>query len=204
MVSILRIEDEDDLEDAVKLADAMLRSGGTMVYPTDTVYGLGCDATSETAVKKVFAIKKSERKPLSVMIADFGMIDDYCDTGIWEDVILRRYLPGPYTFILKKRAPIAASLTDTLAIRIPDSEFCQLLCERFGKPIITTSANLTGQSAPTKIEEVGKSLTDAVGLAIDAGETKYRGPSLIVDLVARKLIRPGGETISLVEEIAGY
>jgi L-threonylcarbamoyladenylate synthase len=155
-------------------------------------------------VKKLFAIKKSERKPLSVMVADFGMIDDYCDTGIWEDVILRRYLPGPYTFILKRRVPIAASLTNTLGIRIPDSEFCRRLCERFGKPIITTSANLTGQPAPTRIGDVDKSLTDAVGLAVDAGETKYRGPSLIVDLVARKLIRPGGEAISLVEEIAEY
>jgi len=199
MVSILKMMEEEDLDGVVKLADAMLRTGGAIVYPTDTVYGLGGDATSETAVKKVLSIKQSERKPLSVMVADFGMIDEYCDTGIWEDVILRRYLPGPYTFILKRRTPIAASLTGKLGVRMPDSEFCQLLCQRFGKPIITTSANISGQPAPLRIEDVDKKIIGSVGLAIDAGITKYQGSSLIVDLVDRTLVRPGGEKISLVD-----
>lgn len=202
MVAILRIT-EDDFEAALDLLDGLLHSGGLMVYPTDTVYGIGADATSRGAVDRIYAIKGGkERKPMSVMMSGFDMIDDYCETGLWEDIILKKYLPGPYTFIVKGRKPLPVSGTGKLGVRIPDSEFCQALCGKFGKPVVTTSANLSGRPPAAKLEDVDKGILDAVGIAIDGGITKYRGPSLIVDLVDRKLIRPGGETINLVEDFA--
>ncbi|MFZ5501524.1 MAG: L-threonylcarbamoyladenylate synthase, partial [Candidatus Micrarchaeota archaeon] len=113
---------DTDYESAVDVAHALLQTKGVMVYPTDTVYGIGGDATSDEVVEKILKIKGiAEKRPLSVMVADVGMIDYYCETGLWEDMILGRYLPGPYTFILKRdgRRYIAASTGETLGVRIP-------------------------------------------------------------------------------------
>ncbi|NYZ73716.1 threonylcarbamoyl-AMP synthase [Candidatus Micrarchaeota archaeon] len=200
MAPTLKITD-DDYEAAVDVAKALLGSKGVMVYPTDTVYGIGGDATSEEVVKKVRAIKGiNEKKPLSVMMADFSMIEYYCDTGIWEDIIVKSYLPGPYTFVLKLRHPLAATGNDKLGVRIPESIFCQRLCQAFGRPIITTSANPTGQKAPLELPGVDKKVLDAVDLAIDGGPTKYGTASAVIDLVERKMVREGSkETIDLLE-----
>ena len=199
-MTILKISDED-YESAVDVAHALLHSGGVLVYPTDTVYGIGGDATSETAVQRIHKAKGIEgKRPMSVMVSDFAMIEYYCETGLWEDMILRKYLPGPYTFILKKKRYLAATDSEKLGIRIPDNPFCQALCKEFDRPIITTSANPTGQIAPTRFEDVDKNVLDSVDLAIDGGETKYSGPSVIIDLVDRKMKREGSsERISLVE-----
>jgi L-threonylcarbamoyladenylate synthase len=199
MTTILSIT-EEDFDSAVDIARPILQSGGIIVYPTDTVYGIGGDATSEEVVKKIHEIKgTSSDKPLSVMVGDFGTIDYYCDTGLWEDIILKKYLPGPYTFLMKRRRPLAASKTGKLGIRLPDSTFCQLLCQKFGKPIITTSANISGKNPPDTLQEVEKSIIDTADVAIDGGQTKYGGASVIVDLVERKLIRTGLKEIDLVE-----
>ncbi len=200
MTTILKIS-EDDFEAEVDVAVALLKSGGTLVYPTDTVYGVGGDATSETVVKAIHAMKGSDpSKPLSVMVSDLGMVEYYCETGVWEDIILGKYLPGPYTFVLKKTRYLPASGTDKLGIRIPDSPFCQELCRRFSGPIITTSANPTGQKPPISFGEVDKRIIDKVQVAIDGGETKYKTPSVVIDLVERKLLREGAkEGISLID-----
>lgn len=192
MATILKIT-EDDYESAVDVAHAMLHAGGLVVYPTDTVYGIGADATSAEAVEKIHKVKGiSDKRPMSVLVSDFGMIDYYCETGIWEDMILRKYLPGPYTFILRRARPIAASDTEKLGVRLPDSDFCRAMCKEFGRPIITTSANLTGQRPPTNFAEVDKRIIDAADLAIDGGPTRQKSPSVVIDLVDRKVIREGG------------
>jgi|SRR5208283_3563548 len=200
MVSILKIEDDDDLKNAIDTTDAYLRSGGVIVYPTDTVYGIGCDANSKDAIAKVCKIKGiSEEKPLSVMMSDFDMIQEYCETSMGDDAILGKYLPGPYTFLMKSKGFLAASKNDRLGVRIPDSELCQSLCAKLGRPIVTTSANLTGNEPPVRFEDIDGKVLGAVEIAIDSGETKYGAPSVIIDLVDRKLIREGGETIDLDE-----
>ncbi|MFN7991337.1 MAG: L-threonylcarbamoyladenylate synthase [Candidatus Micrarchaeia archaeon] len=192
---------KDDIEGAVEVAVTVLKNGGVIVYPTDTVYGIGGDATNRDVVERIHKIKRIEgKRPMSVMVPDFGMIDYYCESGLWEDIILRKYLPGPYTFILRKHRYLAASESDNLGVRIPDSEFCQLMCESFGKPIITTSANLTKQSPPTKFEDVDPSIIEKADLAIDGGQTKYGRASVVIDLVGHKLLREGGKgEINLID-----
>lgn len=199
MTTILKIT-EEDFEDAVDIAAATMKSGGIVVYPTDTVYGIGGDATSEEVVKKVHKIKGSDpKKPISVMMADFGMIDYYCDTWLWEDMVLSRYLPGPYTFILKKKRELPASPTKKLGIRMPYSEFCMALCKKLGRPILTTSANPAGADPPVRFDQVDRKVLEKVNLAIDGGPTKAMAHSVVVDLVERKIIRKSGETTDLVE-----
>ncbi|MEW6721669.1 MAG: L-threonylcarbamoyladenylate synthase [Candidatus Micrarchaeota archaeon] len=199
-MTVIKVDEEVD--SAVDVALALLRTGGVMVYPTDTVYGIGGDAESESVVRKIHEIKGIQgRRPMSVMVSDFGMIEYYCETGLWEDMILGRYLPGPYTFILKKnpRRYLPASPDETIGVRIPDSAFCQELCRRFGKPVISTSANITKGVPATKLSDVDRKVLDSVPLAVDGGQTKYRSPSVIVDLVQRKIMREGAsEAISLV------
>jgi tRNA threonylcarbamoyl adenosine modification protein (Sua5/YciO/YrdC/YwlC family) len=200
MGTTITIDDEDDFENAIGIADAFLRSNGVVIYPTDTVYGIGCDANSREAIDKVHKIKGIEqKKPFSVMMADLKMVEEYCETGIWEDIILRKYLPGPYTFLLKSKGLCAASSNKLLGVRIPDSEFCQAMCRKLGRPIVTTSANRTSSAPPIRFEDIDKKMVDSASVAIDSGPTKYGAPSVIIDLVQRKLIRQGGEEIDLVE-----
>ncbi len=199
MATVLRIS-EEDFESAIDVIDPLIHSGGVFVYPTDTVYGIGGKADSSDVVRKINAIKGSDpSKPLSVMVSDFGMIDEYCNTGIWEDIILRRYLPGPYTFILKLRKQIAASGTDRLGVRMPDSAFCRALCERIGEPVITTSANPSGRKAPVRFGDIDKKILDSVQVAVDGGPTKYRKASLVLDLVDMAQLRKGAKGIEIPE-----
>lgn len=190
-MTVLKIT-EDDFDAAVDIAAAILKNGGTIVYPTDTVYGIGADAASAEAVGKIRAIKGiGAKKPMSVMVSDLVMVDYFCETGVWEDIILRKYLPGPYTFILKKARDIPASDTGTLGVRIPDSQFCQALCMKFGRPIVTTSANPTGMMPPTRFDDVDKGVLGAVDISIDGGPTKYGAASTVIDLVERRMLRKG-------------
>lgn len=199
MATVLKITG-DDFESAIDVIDPLIHSGGVFVYPTDTVYGIGGKADSGDVVRKINAMKGSNQsKPLSVMVSNFAMIDEYCDTGIWEDMILKRYLPGPYTFILKLRRPIAASGTDRLGVRMPDSAFCRALCERIGEPVITTSANLSGRKAPVRFGDVDKKILESVQVAVDGGPTKYGKASLVLDLVDVAQLREGARGIEIPE-----
>jgi len=197
MVFILKIS-EDDFESALDAAIAHLAGGGVLVYPTDTVYGMGCDASSRSALDSIRRIKKVEpAKPFSVMMADQKMISEYCEVEPWARPILEKYLPGPYTFLLKDKGLCAAAGNGKLGVRIPDSGFCQALCSRFGRPIVTTSANVSGKEPPKDFKDIEKKVLEAVGIAIDAGPTKYAGASTIVDLVDNRLIREGGRGMEI-------
>ncbi len=179
-------------EKALWAAVEVVLRGGVILYPTDTVYGLGGDATNEEVVKRIHTIKRSsEDKPLSIILPDLSFVDEWCETGVFEDIVMKKYLPGPYTFIVKKRRNIflPASPYDTIGVRIPDHSFCLLLALKAGRPIISTSANFSGFPPPSSFEEVDKRLVEQVDLAVDGGPTKYRAPSTIVDLVHKKIIR---------------
>jgi L-threonylcarbamoyladenylate synthase len=197
MVSILKIN-EDDFEDALDATIAHLAGGGVIIYPTDTVYGIGCDANSRSALENIRRMKKIEpAKPFSVMMADRDMISEYCEIGPWAEPILDKYLPGPYTFLLKDKGLCAAAGNGKLGVRIPDSAFCQALSSRFGRPIVSTSANISGKEPPADFRDIEKRIIEAVGIAIDAGPTRYAGASAIVDLVDKRLIREGGGEIDM-------
>jgi len=200
MASIMKMS-EDDFDDALSVALDVIRSKGVFIYPTDTVYGIGGDATSKEVVAKIHRIKGSSAdKPLSVMVSDFDMLDQYCDTGLWEDMVLEKYLPGPYTFIVKERNQLPVSNTGRLGVRIPNHRFCRDLCRLFEKPIISTSANLHGSHPPDRFSEIDPKLLDKVVLALDSGRTKQGGPSAIIDLVDKTMIRANGQVVKLLEE----
>lgn len=179
--------EEKSIKLAVDLAISILEEGGIILYPTDTVYGLGGDATNEKVVEKIHSIKRiNQRRPMSVLMSDYKMLEEYCE---FEKKQIEKYLPGPYTLILKEKKHLPSSENQKIGIRIIDDKFCKKLVKEFGKPIISTSANITGQFAPFDLNQVSLSILSEVDLAFDGGVTQYQKSSTILDLVEKKKIR---------------
>ena len=161
-----------------KLKKAIL-AGKVFVYPTDTVYGLGCNAENEKAVGKIKEIKGRDRdKPLSIIAPSVDWIKENCVV----DADLEKYLPGPYTLILKKKnleflKQVASG--DTLGVRIPNSEFCFEI-QKCEVPFITTSVNKSGENPAVKILDIDKEMINKVDFVIESNEKLSGKPSSLV------------------------
>lgn len=155
--------------DALKQALRVLREGGLILYPTDTVWGIGCDACNEAAVKKVFALKKRSDSKSLVLLADSADMIDRCIDEIpamalqlieVNDAPMTIVYPGAYDDVL---APSCIAEDGSVGIRIPTaSEFCMALLKVFGKPIVSTSANISGESTPKTFDEITASVRSGV------------------------------------------
>jgi len=156
-----------------------IKHGAIFIYPTDTIYGLGCDATNNESVEMIREIKyRDKEKPMSVIAPSVEWIKKHC---VVEDALIKKYLPGPYTLILKKKDPNflkEVSSNDSLGIRIPDSEFTELV-QKANVPFITTSVNLQGEPFAIKISDIKKEILDKVDIVIGVGVLDGR-PSTIV------------------------
>lgn len=176
--------DEGIINEAVKV----LANGGVVLYPTDTVYGLGANIFDTRAVRRVFDIKqRSYIKPLSILVSDVGAIDVVAKASLGQKEIISSYLPGPYTFILNKREVVPRVVTGGLAnvgVRVPD---CEIACRLAGIfPITTTSANLSDDEMLSTPDEILDQLDREVDLVIDVGELKSNRASSIIDLSSFK------------------
>ncbi len=161
-----------------QLKNAVL-SGKIFIYPTDTIYGLGCDATIKEAAEKIREIKKRDNRPFSIIAPSFKWIEENCIV----DVELKKYLPGSYTIIMKKKNPPFlpwVSDTDSIGIRIPDNDFCKQI-QKTGVPFITTSVNLAGEPFATKIIDIKEEIKNKVDFIIDIGELNGRPSTLIIN-----------------------
>ena len=181
--------DEKIIDEAIEV----LANGGVVLYPTDTVYGLGANIFDTKAVRKVFDIKKrSLLKPLSILVSDVKAIDLVAKVSIEQKEVINNHLPGPYTFILKKRRifpRVVTSGSNYVGVRVPDNELACRLASLF--PITTTSANLSDDEVLSCPNEILDQLGCEVDLVIDVGELKSNHASKIVDLSSRnpKIIR---------------
>jgi L-threonylcarbamoyladenylate synthase len=185
---------------AVAKAAEILKRGGMIVYPTETAYGLGVDATNEPAVTKVFNLKKRmPAKAFHVIVSDTAMAKNYVDWTPLAEELAKKYLPGPLTLVLKKKPFVSDILTGglpTLGIRMPDYNFCLDLAKAFGKPYTATSANISNEATCYSVNQVmlqfGDEIT-AVDLVVDGGLLPGVLPSTVVDATgdAPKVLRPG-------------
>ncbi|MFH1721083.1 MAG: L-threonylcarbamoyladenylate synthase [Candidatus Altiarchaeota archaeon] len=178
---------------AERLVDRVVRilsDGGVILYPTDTVYGLGCDILSEGGVEKIFSLKCRDRgAPLSIAVSDLSMLRECALMDEDAEKKVKERMPGPYTFILKKRGCVPDFVTsgyDTVGIRIPDHAPLLELISKYGKPIITTSANRSGEPAPSDIGEVSREIKEGMDLILDGGRCREGKPSTIIDLSSGK------------------
>ncbi len=186
-----------------KIVDA-LEKGGVIGYPTDTIYGVGCDLFNPEAIRKIHRLKKLDgKKPLSFICSDLKDISQYAYVSNYAYKMMKRLFPGPYTFILKatKLVPkIAMTRQKTVGIRIPDNKICLSLVRELGHPIISTSVYRPDEGLfndPTEIEErFGKQLD----LVIDGGVIAAEHSS-IIDLTEEfpKVVRKGKGDVSLFE-----
>ena len=149
----------------------VLRSGGLILYPTDTVWGIGCDATNEEAVAKVYALKRSEEKTsMLCLMRDADMIVRYVNKAPGIAFEVMELSDKPLTAILPGAVGVAKSLipeAETLGVRIPQHEFCQALLRKFGKPIVSTSANISGEPAAKRLKEVAEEIINGVDYVVN-------------------------------------
>ena len=182
-------------------AGEILRNGGLVAFPTETVYGLGASAFDSDAAKKIYAAKgRPSDNPLIVHICDKGQIKDIAEE-IPESAkkVIDNFMPGPVTIILKKKSVVPNDVTaglNTVAIRFPLHETAQKLIKAAGVPIAAPSANLSGKPSPTKAKHVVKDMTGRIDAIIDGGECNVGVESTIVDFTGEKpvILRPGGVT----------
>lgn len=175
-------------------AARIIIGGGVVVYPTETVYGLGANALDEQAILRVFQIKKRPLSmPVFLAVSSLDMLEKVAFVEQKDIALLEQILPGPVSVLVKKRDIVPGLLTagsPLVGIRCPDHETALRIIDQAG-PITSTSANRTGSPPPSSASEVSKEIADRVDLIVDGGKSKYAEPSTLLDLSSRKIIRPG-------------
>ncbi|MDD4381783.1 MAG: L-threonylcarbamoyladenylate synthase [Candidatus Dojkabacteria bacterium] len=192
---MLKIDINKNKKEAIQKAIDVLKDGGLIVYPTETCYGVGCDATNDKALQKLLQYKKFRgSKPISIAVSDRNMVEEYVDINEMADNIYRNFLPGPITVISigkgNLKAPVV-SASGGVGVRYPDYQFTLDLIKEFGKPITATSANMSYRSAPYDIEKLidnlPKKSLELIDIFLDAGQLSHNEPSTVLDTTLNEL-----------------
>lgn len=178
----IRVQQDADIAQCLKV----LSAGGLILYPTDTVWGIGCDATNADAVRRVYQLKqRDDSKALIVLIDSADHLDHYV---VDVPMIARELIDvavNPLTIIYEGAYNIAPNVLgneDSVGIRIPNDEFCHRLCERFGKPIVSTSANVSGEPTANRFADIDSTIVNGVDYAVEyrRNDTTKHQPSNII------------------------
>ena len=186
------LKDNINLERLKKPAK-MIKEGKIVIFPTETVYGIGTNGFKSDSIKKIYELKKRDfNKPISLLVNSIDMIQTVAkDITDLEYALINRFCPGPFTIILKKKKEVPDILTangDTVGIRMPDSLIAKTLIDYSGVPIATPSANISGKPSGTSIANIMKDFKDSVDCIIDNGESKLGIASTIVKVENEKPI----------------
>lgn len=183
-MKILKTNNSAPDENVINEAIDVLANGGVIIYPTDTVYGLGANIFDNKAVRNVFKIKQRNLlKPLSILVSNTDAIELVARISIYQKDTIDKYLPGPYTFILNKMPIVPRVVTGGLThvgVRVPENKIACKLASIF--PITTTSANLSDEKVLSSPEDILKQLGCDVDLVIDVGPLEAKSASTIIDL----------------------
>jgi L-threonylcarbamoyladenylate synthase len=198
-------------EAAIADAATLLRTGSLVAFPTETVYGLGGEATSDAAVARIFAAKGRPRfNPLIVHVADLAAAETIAVFDCRARLAARHFWPGPLTLVLPRREANGVSLLacaglDTVALRVPAHPAAQALLQAIGRPIAAPSANRSGRVSPTTAQHVMTELRQEVALILDAGPTPVGLESTVLDLTGENpvLLRPGAATFEELAALLG-
>ncbi len=203
---IIKVDPNRPAPQIIKIAAKIIIQGGLVVLPTDTVYGLVCDATNVQAVKKVYQVKKRPLSiPLLIAVSSIKDITQYVkEMPALAKHLAKKFLPGALTLVLKKSAMIPDIVTagrDDVGIRIPDCNFVLELIRYTKRPLVIPSANIHNKPSPVTAQEICKDLAGKVDLIIDGGKSKHQIESTIVSIVDDKIkiIREGAIPSKLIE-----
>ena len=191
-------------------AAAILRSGGLLGIPTETVYGLGADALNADACRRIYEAKgRPQDNPLIIHVADAGWLPRYCkDIPASAYALARRFWPGPLTMILPKKEIVPDRTTgglDTVAVRCPDHPVALELIRRAGVPVAAPSGNTSGRPSPTSADHMVEDMWGKIHGIVDGGPCGVGVESTIIDLTCEppRLLRPGGLPLEALEEVLG-
>lgn len=207
---LLKVNPKKPEIEKIQIAARIIKKGGLVAFPTETVYGLGADALNPNAVKKIFTAK--QRPPDNPMIVHVANKEDVyelaCKVPATAEKLMSRLWPGPLTLILRrsKSVPdITVVGLDTIAIRMPKNEVALALIKESGTPIAAPSANLAGRPSPTEAEHVINDLAGRIDAILDAGPTRIGVESTVVDMTASPplVLRPGGTSHEKLKSILG-
>lgn len=198
-----------DFDRGIDAAAAIIKGGGIVAFPTETVYGLGADATCEEAVASIFAAKgRPSDNPLIVHVGGIEEAAKLVHITPVAEKLLKIFWPGPFTAVLKKTALIGDTVTaglKTAAVRMPDNIYALELIKRSGCPIAAPSANSSGKPSPTEARHVYEDLKGRIPLILDGGKARVGLESTVCDLTGDVpvILRPGGITYEMIREAAG-
>lgn len=197
---------EEELNNIVKL----VKKGEVIIFPTETVYGIGTNALDEKAVRKVFKAKnRPADNPLIVLVSKKEDIKNVAkNISEIEQILIDNFMPGPFTLILEKKEnipDIVSAGSNYVGIRIPDNKIVQEIIEKSGVPIVGPSANISGRLSGTNIEDIKEELENRVSAIIDGGQTNIGIESTIVKVVdgIPTILRPGKVTFEDIEKVVG-
>ncbi|MCF4101331.1 threonylcarbamoyl-AMP synthase [Gillisia sp. M10.2A] len=177
---------EDFKEETEKTLE-VLKKGGIILYPTDTVWGIGCDATNAAAVAKVYALKKrADKKALICLVNSIKMLEKHVDLVPEPAYLIIEHADKPTTIIYDNPLRVANNLVaedETLAIRVTKDKFCEQLIYKFRKPIVSTSANISGQPTPQSFAQISPEILKGVDYVVNLHRSKVSGkPSSIIKI----------------------
>ena len=188
-------------------AAAAIRGGELVVYPTETVYGLGADALDPAAVERVFETKERDRsKPVSMAAPSVPAALDYVRTSTREREFMATFLPGPVTVLCRRRDSVPDELTagqDRVGVRIPDHPLALRLCEHAGTPITATSANVSGRGSVRRLEDLQPAIREAAAVTLDDGEAPGT-ESTVVDVSSGTIHRRGAQADEIERWLATH
>jgi L-threonylcarbamoyladenylate synthase len=193
----------------IKQAAGVIRAGGLVAFPTETVYGLGADGLNESAVRRIFAAKgRPESKGLILHLSEPGQSEEVAEVSPLARRLMAAFFPGPLTLVLPARPVVPAVTTgggSTVAVRMPDHAVARALIAAAGRPIAAPSANLSGAPPPRTAAEVLTGLDGRFDLLLDAGPTPLGTPSTLLDLTQDppQVLRQGAVSVEEVEKVLG-
>ncbi|MCB0455405.1 MAG: threonylcarbamoyl-AMP synthase [Aequorivita sp.] len=175
------------MKEEIENALLILKKGGLILYPTDTVWGIGCDATNQDAVDKVFQLKKrNDEKSLICLVNDFRMLNEYVENVPEVAYDILKFAKKPTTIIYDDPIRVAENIIaedNSLAIRVTKDEFCKKLIQRFRRPLVSTSANISGEKTPQSYAEIDTLILEGVDYVVNLHHEKKSGkPSAIIKL----------------------
>ncbi|HKA17498.1 MAG TPA: L-threonylcarbamoyladenylate synthase [Blastocatellia bacterium] len=210
MTQVLELDPERPQQDAIKRAASIIRDGGLVAFPTETVYGLGADAMNENAVLRIFEAKgRPSDNPCIVHVASRRMLDEV-SIGIdaKAERLIKNFWPGPLTLVLGRKADVPSSVSaglSTIAVRMPNNRIALELIEAAGVPVAAPSANSSGRPSPTTATHVFDDLAGRIDLILDGGDTKIGIESTVLDMTSDPpiILRPGWITKEMLRSVIG-
>jgi L-threonylcarbamoyladenylate synthase len=207
MTTIIKIDPENPEHDKIDEAVALLKKGGVIAFPTETLYGLGADARNEAAIEKIFGIKGRDFKnPILVVIGDRGHLEAFAaDIPLQARKLMDRFWPGPLTIVFRAAPPVSPKLTagsGKIGIRLTSHPVAMAISKRLGGPVTATSANLSGAPECSSAVEVLSQLEGKLDGVVDGGQTPGGKGSTIVDATVSpvKVLREGVIPAALIQD----